>query len=482
MENDKSLGMIPNYELSTDEAGSNIYETSYVFNPATDKSMLYFNDESKKSNLGFAKPTVEGWQRITSGVFMMPDTKYIRVDKDGNYYTVSFSKESLYNALIKYLKAGNSDNVKVEHNGQLLEGFVAIEHWIIKDAKTISPVLGLSLKDMGYNPQDIPVGTVMKSTYIADEQFWNDMILTGKVTGYSLGGLFELTEFDFSKEVNKFYSNDITERFKSAYGESFSNADGIVLSIEDNAVKSNLESFNSNDGVFYLDVDSKLTKCVVKNGKIVEFSDEDEDKIKDTAMEAGMIFSKVCIKIEVEIEECDDEVENGENIVTDESLTNGTEVYVVDLRQTDSFANDVQLCCTTVVNDNVEKQLFVNTDNAKSNGEYIDSKVTESTQSNDLESFKNEMLAKMNEMSANFVSIQSKYETMLNEMRVLLLQSEVLLQEKDKTVKDTEKQIANVIKQTESQPIAKPQSFNKVEEVKPKGFPVKVGNTIVYVD
>jgi hypothetical protein len=32
-------------------------------------------------------------------------------------------------------------------------------------------VLGLSLEDMGYNPQDIPVGTVMKSTYIQDEQF-----------------------------------------------------------------------------------------------------------------------------------------------------------------------------------------------------------------------------------------------------------------------------------------------------------------------
>lgn len=477
MENDKSLGMIPNYELSTDDAGSNIYETSYVFNPATDKSMLYFNDESKKSNLGFAKPTVEGWQRITSGVFMMPDTKYIRVDKDGNYYTVSFSKESLYSALIKYLKAGNGDNVKVEHNGQLLEGFVAIEHWIIKEAKTISPVLGLSLKDMGYNPQDIPVGTVMKSTYIADEQFWNDMILTGKVTGYSLGGLFELTEFDFSKEVNKFYSNDITERFKSAYGESFSNADGIVLSIEDNAVKSNLESFNSNDGVFYVKGDDKLTKCVVKNGKIVEFSDEDNDKIKDTAMEAGMIFSKVYIKVEVEIEECDDEVEDGENIVTDETSPNGTEVYVADLRQTDSLVN-------VTVNDNVEKQLFTDTNNTQSNGEYVDdiTKTNDLEVSNDLEVFKSEMLAKMNEMSANFVSIQSKYEAMLNDMNALLLQSETLLQEKDKTVKDKEKQIASIIKQTESQPIAKPQSFNKVEEVKPKGFPVKVGNTIVYVD
>ena len=426
--------------------------------------MLYFNDESKKANLGFAKPEVEGRQRITSGVFMMPDTKYIRVDKDGNYYTVSFSKESLYNALVKYLKAGNADNVKVEHNGQLLEGFVAIEHWVIRNEKTVSPVLGLSLKDMGYNPQDIPVGTVMKSTYIADEQFWNDMILTGKVTGYSLGGLFELTEFDFSNEVNKFYGNDITERFKSAYGESFTNSNGIVLSIEDNAVKSNLESFNSIDNTFYLDVDSKLTKCVVKNGKIVEFSDENDDEVKDKAMEAGMIFSKYCVKVEIEIEECEEiEVEDTESVEDVNMLPNSASIYEVDLRTKDSLAN-------AMVNDNVEQQLFMNTDNAKTNGEYVDNKVTENTQSNDLEAFKNEMLAKMNEM-------QSKYESMLNDMSNLL-------QEKDKVVKDKEKQVANVIKEVESQPIHRPQAFNSVvkEDIKPKGYPVRVGGKTIHVE
>lgn len=454
MENDKGLGLIPNYELSTDEAGSNIYETSYVFNPATDKSMLYFNDESKKTNLGFAKPEVQGWlvngvnwQRITSGVFMMPDTKYIRVDKDGNYYTVSFSKESLYNALIKYLKAGNGDNVKVEHNGQLLEGFVAIEHWVIRNEKTVSPVLGLSLKDMGYNPQDIPVGTVMKSTYIADEQFWNDMILTGKVTGYSLGGLFELTEFDFSNEVNKFYGNDITERFKSAYGESFTNSNGVVLSIEDSVVKSNLESFNSIDSTFYLDVDSKLTKCVVKNGKIVEFSDEDDVKVKETAMEAGMIFSKYCVKVEVEIEECEEsEVEDTESV------------------------EDVNM----LPNDLIEQQLF-NNENVKTDDKQIDNEVSNDVKLNDLEAFKNEMLAKMNEMSA-------KYESMLNDMKSMISQKEMLLQEKDSLIKDKEKQVASIVKEIESQPIQKTQDFNKqeVKQNEQKGF--RIGNRYIYQD
>jgi hypothetical protein len=59
MEMDKGLNLIPNYELSTDETNSNIFETSYVFNPATSKSMLYFSNENKQP-LEFAKPIVQG--------------------------------------------------------------------------------------------------------------------------------------------------------------------------------------------------------------------------------------------------------------------------------------------------------------------------------------------------------------------------------------------------------------------------------------
>jgi hypothetical protein len=42
--------MIPNYELTTDGEIDNVYETSFVENPATGKSFLKFNDDMSKIN------------------------------------------------------------------------------------------------------------------------------------------------------------------------------------------------------------------------------------------------------------------------------------------------------------------------------------------------------------------------------------------------------------------------------------------------
>ena len=193
--------MIPNFILSVSEDGPEaVYETSYVSDPATGVSFLKFNKD-QTTNMEFKKLKNETYQRMTSGVWMMPDTKYLRVDKDGNYYTVQFTQDTLFKALMKYLKEGYADAVKVEHNGQYLDGFVSIEHWVIQDADTKSPVFGLSLTDLGYNPDEIPVGTVMKTTYVADESFWNEQVLSGNVTGYSIGGLFNLDELSFNAEV-----------------------------------------------------------------------------------------------------------------------------------------------------------------------------------------------------------------------------------------------------------------------------------------
>lgn len=200
--------MIPNYILSVSEDGPEaVYETSYVNDPATGASFLKFNKD--QSAMQFARIKNETYQRMTSGVWMMPDTKYLRSDEQGNWYSVQFTAESLFNALMKYLKQGFADAVKVEHQGKYLDGFVSIEHWVIRDKETRSPVFGLSLEDLGYNPDEIPVGTVMKTTYVADESFWNEQVLSGNVTGYSIGGLFNLDEMNFSNETKM--AQDMTD-------------------------------------------------------------------------------------------------------------------------------------------------------------------------------------------------------------------------------------------------------------------------------
>jgi methyl-accepting chemotaxis protein len=195
---------VPNYLMDTNAEGSNIYETSFVANPATGQNFLKFN-KSEVKTLEFK--AVDGYQRMVSGVWFMPDTKYIRYDEEGRKYTIEIDKFVLRDALLKYLKADYANLIKVEHQGEYMDGFISIEHWIYQGEYTVSPVFGLSIYDLGYNPQDIAIGTVLKTIYVADENFWNTQILTGIVKGFSIGGLFSLQPENFS---NKTYFEDET--------------------------------------------------------------------------------------------------------------------------------------------------------------------------------------------------------------------------------------------------------------------------------
>lgn len=189
------MEMLPNYLMTTEDDNANIYETSFVEEPATGFSFLKFSKgEIQVKTLDFKKIETTQFKRMVSGVWFMPDTKYLRYDQNRGLYTVEFKREALKEALIKYLKNDLSNNTKVEHNGEYLDGFVSVEHWIYDENNQLSPVFNHSLEDLGYDKSQIKPGTVFKTVYISDEQFWNEEVMPGNVKGFSIGGLFSLEE------------------------------------------------------------------------------------------------------------------------------------------------------------------------------------------------------------------------------------------------------------------------------------------------
>lgn len=259
--------LIPNYKIEGDES-TVIFDTSYVSNPATQKGFIKFSEnEVKQVDTKFS--IQERWERMTAGVWFMPDTKYLRVDEKGNYYTVEISKEALKDALLNFLKRGYGNNGSIEHAEYFEPNyFIGIEHWIIQDENTLSPVFGLSLTDLGYNPSEIPVGTVMRTTHVSDEAFWNEQVLTGNVTGYSIEGLFSLRldlGQSFTETVHEKVSEEIKEEAKQVVNgtietedATYTIADGYVVDV-DKDPKQEEESFST----------TKLE---------VEVTEEDEDK------------------------------------------------------------------------------------------------------------------------------------------------------------------------------------------------------------
>lgn len=196
---------MPNYRMTTESDATNIFETSLVENPAIGLDFLMFSDEGSFKELEFAKIDTPEYQRMISGAWFVPDTKYLRYNQNTkSFYTVEFTRQDLKDALIKYLKSDYANLIKVEHQGNYVDGFVSIEHWIYDETNKQSPIFGITLSDMGYNEADVKFGTVFKTVYVESEAFWNEEILTGKVKGFSIGGLFSLESYDQSTSVEAF--------------------------------------------------------------------------------------------------------------------------------------------------------------------------------------------------------------------------------------------------------------------------------------
>ena len=263
------LDKLPNFLMTTESEDDNIFETTYTDNPAVERDFYFFNKQTKdrkQQSFQILDSKNADYERVTSGVWMMPDTKYLRQTEEGDFYTVEFTKEDLFEALKKHLKTGYRDNTQLEHNGNNLVTFETLEYWVIKDENTLSPIYGLSLEDLGYKFEDIPVGTVMKTTYVSDEDFWNDYIMSGKVSGYSIGGLFTMKP-DLRDEVMETKQSSLFRSMGLAQkeGSLILNDDSVIDLKED--IKINNEVVK--DGEYTTKLGFTLT---IKDGQLIEYA------------------------------------------------------------------------------------------------------------------------------------------------------------------------------------------------------------------
>ncbi len=268
---DKISKDLPHYFMTvgTIEADENIFITSLVFDPATEMKMQVFSKQSEqvvKNHSKFAQmPATTTYERLISGVWFMPDTKYYR-NVNGLEFTVSMTKDELKKALVNHLKNDLSNYFDCEHNGDFIMDLISLEYWIIESKDTKSPIMGYSLQDLGYDPSTIPLGTVMKTVYVKDETFFKDMILTGKVTGYSIEGFF-----NFNKQSEDMISEQFSNKnMFNALG--LEQSTGTVVSTLGNLVFSakgiTMNDTKVEEGEF---VTKTGFKIVVRKGTVVDF-------------------------------------------------------------------------------------------------------------------------------------------------------------------------------------------------------------------
>lgn len=196
------------YDMEASDKDSFVYETSLVSDPATGFEWLRFKKEDN-TKISFKKvlDAENPKKRMISGLWFLPDTPLKRIDANGELYATKITREELFKAFENYLKRGDR-LFQFEHNGIPLKGVIDVENWVYTEDNKLSPVYGLSLEDLGYDESKVPYGSVFKTVYIEDEEFWNEYIESGKLTGFSIGGLFNLKEAGVINSTEAFSNNN----------------------------------------------------------------------------------------------------------------------------------------------------------------------------------------------------------------------------------------------------------------------------------
>jgi hypothetical protein len=133
---------------------------------------------------------VDNDKRLVLGPILVPDKRILRIDGEGKPYHVFLSAPTIKKLSEKYLQNKYTDKVTVEHE-KAISDVSLVESWIVESrTKDKSAVYGLSLAP----------GTWAGTMKVNNEKLWQDFVKTGKLTGFSIEGLFSHQLVAASKE------------------------------------------------------------------------------------------------------------------------------------------------------------------------------------------------------------------------------------------------------------------------------------------
>ena len=168
---------IPIYQAIIEDEETGMFTISLVDEPAVKSNFLCFKKDHKIEN--FKVENEE--KRLISGVIMRPDFPIYRINKYGEEYYVTFSRETIAKMVEKWLSDGLQSNVNLQHNPNNYVSDVLLKEVYFKDT------------EKGINPkgfEDIEEGSLFATYHILNEDVWKS-IKNGEFNGFSLQGRFK---------------------------------------------------------------------------------------------------------------------------------------------------------------------------------------------------------------------------------------------------------------------------------------------------
>ena len=178
---------LPIYEISIDlnEEDTSVEFNSLVADPAHEISFQTFSQQKKFQ--------FNDEEQVITGVAISADTRIYRFDSDSNeeYYVV-FTKQAIKDIIHDYARRGNFNKVNIEHNSSnVVDGIYMIHSYQIDNEK------GFTAPERF---KDVNDGSWIVSYKVTDADVWASA-KEGKFTGYSVEGVFQMTETNRTLET-----------------------------------------------------------------------------------------------------------------------------------------------------------------------------------------------------------------------------------------------------------------------------------------
>jgi len=179
------------YIQINDQDNTGMNAISLVDAPAVEHNFLCF-DKDTKMKLELRDEA----KHIITGVVALADTPIYRYNPSIGEYWVVFTKDTIQKMIEKYAKFGLFNSVNLDHDDdRFTDSVYMIESYIVNKERNIVPE--------GF--EDVPDGSWICSFKVEDEKLWSEIINTDHFNGFSLQGIFELsdTEQKFQSEVDE---------------------------------------------------------------------------------------------------------------------------------------------------------------------------------------------------------------------------------------------------------------------------------------
>jgi hypothetical protein len=177
MENNNKKRKVYQMEIDETDEQSGVFALSMVSDPAIMEGWVALSKQHKIE----LKVTDEA-KRIVTGPVLFPDQKIMRLDENGEEYDIVFTKEVIQKAAELFLKRQNNLAITLEHEKSIEGSAYIMESWISVDSKADKSYALLN--------KEYPVGSWFVSAKITNNELYQQFIKEGKLSGWSLEGLF----------------------------------------------------------------------------------------------------------------------------------------------------------------------------------------------------------------------------------------------------------------------------------------------------